>query len=219
MDYSIKNVIATSLLLILTTCQCHFTGRHRISESLLRRNTNESFLGFSDSLMKALPVVPDDYLISGSHIQEREGLELVEEDKCKLLTSGIGIIFPKGIKVNSSDIKNRFAPRIKMFLIGRWIVSESINYYLLKCLFDGGLFVYLLPVKDSSVFDSALIAYSLIERENEEDIICGDSVVEQALMSVRCSDTVTVYSVKKDMNLHVERLYRLTSKGGIDRIR
>lgn len=59
-------------------------------------------------------MVPDDYLISGSHIQEREGLELVEEDKCKLLTSGIGIIFPKGIKVNSSDIKNRFA---KCFLL------------------------------------------------------------------------------------------------------
>ena len=199
--------IVKCLVLALSTfaliLQCNPEAMSNKQDRIPDNKNEQLLLGIADSLIATIPIIQDDYFMHIDNLLLTDGLEISKEHISSLLKQDIGIIFPRGIKVQPTDIDKRFSPRIKMFLIGKWSTSANYFYYLLKCMFDNGIYVYLLSVNDNLVDNADMISYYC--QNNEHISYCDEGESTYSLMSIKQSESIIIYSIDKFNNKQVIR--------------
>lgn len=186
------------LLLMFLLSQCQWSWNKNSSPVLNPPSSDEkldSFFCVPDSLIEELPVLPDDYFMTESNIMREEGYELEPQKALAILQQKKGRIIPTSY---DTFVFKRSEGKIRVFLSGKWPVSENVCYYILKCFAEGGsVEVFLFSVTGKIVRASEWIA----SVDNDSDcgigLNCnedGDFFIPGQIMSRRQGDTVLVYS-------------------------
>lgn len=218
MDKSLTLFRRITVLLFLHTLitQCIFAGvTHNTTDlSSLQLQTN-TVLGLTDSTLFALPIIPDNFLTDRDNMISDQGIEIDNQEMESLLNRHVGILIPKGIDINPCDINNNLISHIKMSIIGKWVLSDACDSYLLKCVFDGGVFIYLISLKERMIIDSVLIAQTDSNwRNNEYIAFCEDGYSGSDLFSEKKGPSVFVFSYENGIR-NDKWSYKLLPNGHI----
>ena len=194
--------------------QCVFMGRtHNAEVPSSSQCQSHNVMGLADSTLYALPIIPDSFFTDKKNIRSAQGIGIDNQEMESLLNQQVGILIPKGIVIKSYDIKNNLLPHITMSLIGKWVLSKECDAYLLKCFFDGGVFIYLVSVKEMKIIDSALVAQTDSDlRQNEYIAFCDEGYSETDLFSEKKGYSVFVFSLDNGIR-NDKWSYKLLSDG------
>lgn len=202
-------------------CRCN-----RSTDSLHRSSADEvipeSFLGIPDSLIKKLPILPDDYFMKESNIMNEEGYELDPKEVIKVLQQCKGVI----ISLDDDIISfKRGEGNSRVFLLGKWSASNAVDYYILKCITDEKTNeVFIFSIIGNSINDSEWIAAIDMDSDSEtnsvsvfinDDYDIKDDYDLGQIKSRKEKDTVFVCFFDVQQNLQEEHKCVLTKEGEI----
>ena len=209
------------LLLAFIFLQCKGRNAASVPKSLPVEKISYYFLGIPDSLIKELPILPDDYFMTACNIMKEEGYEVDKKDVSEILRQNKGIIIPIGC--NTFSFK-RGEGSVRLFLSGKWSVS-GLDYFILKCITDKELAeVFIFSVIDNAIFDSEWIGAINMGSNLMSDIgsvfICNDYDINDnyamgSIIPRRREDTVYVCFFDTQKKLQEEHKYFLTKDGEI----
>jgi hypothetical protein len=114
-----------------------------------------------DSILRATPFRSNKYLTEENDMWEENGIELSREAIKKLLMANLGYIMPKGFPLDSSDLKTRYLPVTRLYIVGKWHLSDDIDTYIVKNVNlkdENVISFHLMSVKGNSVLDAICVA-------------------------------------------------------------
>lgn len=208
-----KRVRCTLLLLTFLFPQCHGNGNR--NSALLPNSSSveerpESCWDILDSLVKELPVFPDDYFMTESNIMKEEGYTLDPQMVLPVLQQNKGIIIPTG---NDTFVFKRAIGGIRVFLSGKWPVTGGRDYFILKCFSEErSVEVFIFSVIDNAIHASEWIA-SISDSGIGVNCNVEDYFIAKQIMSKRQGDSVLVYSFDTHKVLTEEFKIILTNNG------
>ena len=218
-----KCIRFTLFLLVFLFPQCQWNRNAAPSRcSLADEEIPESFLGIPDSLIKKLPILPDDYFMTESNIMKEEGYELDKKEVMEILQQCKGIIIPTSY---DTFYLKRGEGSIRVFLAGKWPVSDNVDYFILKCITDEETVeVFIFSVIDNAINDSEWIAAIKMDSDSGpeigyvfigDDYDIDDDYVSGQIMSRRQGDTVYICFFDTQKKLQEEHKCFLTKDGEI----
>lgn len=208
-----KHVRCTLLLLTFLFTQCQWNGNRSsaflpYSPSVEERQ--DSCRDMLDSLIKELPVFPDDYFMTESNIMKEEGYKLNPQMVLPVLQQNKGIIVPTG---DDTFVFKRTIGGIRVFLTGKWPVTGGRDYFILKCFTEeSSVEVFIFSVIDNSIHASEWIA-SISDCGIGVNYNVEDLFIPKQIMSKRQGDSVIVYSFDTHKLLTEEFKIILTKNG------
>ena len=172
MVHSLNKIVILLVIIVLAVlcCRCGSCSSPSYDKRVTKAmKTSKSLMGFSDSTLNHLPVLPNDIWCNENTIRYSDGLLVSQNEAEELLCMGRGIGIPREIPVQASDIKKRFASRKRIYLVGKWLLSDRFDTYLLKLedTKDKSYDIYLVVVNDYTILDARQIAYSYLGYEDE----------------------------------------------------
>ena len=210
----LRNVL---LLLAFLLPQCQWIGNRTAvtfpSTSSLE-DISVSFFGLSDSLIKEIPNLPNDYFMTENNIMKKEGYELDATLVLPILQQYKGIIIPTG---SDTYAFKRTEGNTRVFLSGKWSISEDVDYFFLKCFAgEGTVEVFIFSLIDNAIHASEWIASVSNDSDCGSGIYCNEDegyFIPAEIMSRRQEDTVFVYSFDAYNNLTEEYKLFLMADG------
>lgn len=154
--------LLATLLSVAWACQCNNAGNSNQEPISSSQGSVSVLLGFSDTLLYTLPILPDDYFTKEHNILTVEGLEIEPERIKEILKLDVGFVFPKGIIVDLKQLDTEFFPESIFYLIGKWTICDCVDALFIKHVFKegGDSTIYVLTVKAGHIIDSRLIAFA-----------------------------------------------------------
>lgn len=148
------------LSILLVRCKCE-EASHRDNLVNATYSTDRGVV-LQDSIVQAIPTIPNKYLTEEENMWKENGIELPRNDVELLLKANLGLIMPKGFPLDSSDLKTRYLPATRLYIVGKWLLSADIDTYIVKVVNVkdmGSISFYLMSVKEKTVLDAIYIAF------------------------------------------------------------
>lgn len=198
-----KVFIALLILFQLFIVQCGHINQG--VSNIIVCNNDKVVILCSDSALMNAPILPDNYLSNERNIRLLNGAEIHKDKIERLLNESKGVVFPKGLRINSYDLKNRYLPSICVYLVGKWVGFGEYVTPIIKCVNvkEKVEDIYLLVLNNGIIIDALLVA-SVSEEYDQYD--------SGPLLSERLSsNTVTVFSISPSKERNNEKCYRFSN--------
>ena len=181
--------------------------------------TNNPTVSFPKSIIDSLSILPEDYSITKESFSQQTGLILSKDIVRQLILSDCNIVFPPGIHIDAYDLEHIFLPRIELSVIGKWIVSDAFETYMI--MYTEGLpndrIYYLVTVKDNSIIATCIMA---IDYRDEEIASCNfSSEIAYILCQRLSSNSFIVNKFLNDDNIKESSRFKITDEGRIKLIK
>ena len=161
-----------------------------------------------DSALQNIPVLSDTFFLKIDNIQS-DGLLLSKSAKEYLIKQDIGVVFPRGFKVNQYDLQIMYLPEINLFLLGKWEMANT-DAYVVKYIKAKESVIELIAITviNNQAVDAKMIA--LID--NGDCAYCDKSsgLGTAILPAKQTSSSIAIYSILPSTKNTMELLYVYT---------
>ena len=151
---------AVLFVIIANVFSCCGSNHNRCAKQVGNEN-DAHIIGFQDTVLKRIPLVPSDYYSLSNNIWKAQGMELSKKEVQGLIRLNIGILFPRGITIDTYSLDSLVLPTIHMYIVGKWAMAYDIEALHIKGTKDNedGVCIYLVTCKEGKAIDAITIAF------------------------------------------------------------